>query len=418
MQSTLRKWLRWTLRGVGAVIALVAIAISSLIAFLWIDHRRETVLPEPTGSFAVGRSIQAWADEATADQLAPKEGTRREVLVWIWYPAAAEKSAPKDDYTPDYMTAAWKRVRGPQNIVQKINYGWLTRDMSRVRAHSVRDPAVSRAQTSYPVVLLRGGASASASAYTTLAEDLASHGYVVVGIDAPYRTGSVAFPDGRVVNRIDANNPELLVGRDMVRMQKIFGAWISDMRFVVDRLERLNASDPTAKFTGRLDMRHLGAFGHSWGGSQAAQFCHDDPRCAAAIDIDGLPFGDVIQTGVPNPFMFLGSDLGEFSTDPEVRQIRADMKTLLDHSRADSRRSLAIKGAFHFTFSDDGALFKSGAIRVVLRVLGRLSIDSRRQLVITSFAVRNFFDAYLKNGGRTPQMSSPLYPELMPVSFD
>ena len=376
------------------------------------------MLPEPTGSFAVGRSTEAWADEAAADPVAPKEGTRREVLVWMRYPAAAEKSAPKDDYTPAYMTAAWTRVRGPQNIVQKINYGWLTRDMSKIRAHSVRDPAVSPTQASYPVALFRGGASAGVSAYTTLAEDIASHGYVVVGIDAPYRTGSIAFPDGRVVNRSDANNPELLIGRDMPRMHKIFDAWISDMRFVVDRLERLNASDPTGKFTGRLDMTHVGAFGHSWGGSQATQFCHDDPRCAAAIDIDGLPFGDVIQTGVPKPFMFLGSERGDFSDEAEVRQIRADMKTLLDHSRADSRLSLAIKGAFHFTFSDDGAMFKSGVIRGVLRLVGRLGIGGRRQLVVTSFAVRSFFDAYLKGGGKAPQMSSPLYPELTPVSFD
>jgi hypothetical protein len=32
----------------------------------------------------------------------------------------------------------------------------------------------------------------------TLAEDLASHGYIVVGFDA-LRTGRVVFPDGRVM---------------------------------------------------------------------------------------------------------------------------------------------------------------------------------------------------------------------------
>jgi len=37
--------------------------------------------------------------------------------------------------------------------------------------------------------------------YSTLAEDLASHGYVVVAFDAPYRTGQVVFPDGRVIAR-------------------------------------------------------------------------------------------------------------------------------------------------------------------------------------------------------------------------
>jgi predicted dienelactone hydrolase len=188
------------------------------------------------------------------------------------------------------------------------------------------------------------------------------------------------------------------------------------MRFVVDRLERLNASDTTGRFTGRLDLTHIGAFGHSWGGSQAMQFCHEDSRCAAAIDIDGLPFGDVIQTGIPRPFLFLGSELGDFSTDAENRQIRADLKTLLDHSPAETRASYSIDGAFHFTFSDDGALFKSAALRGLLRLTGKLGIDGRRQLAVTSYAVRSFFDTHLKGAG--DPLKSPLYPELHPVSFN
>jgi predicted dienelactone hydrolase len=200
-------------------------------------------------------------------------------------------------------------------------------------------------------------------------------------------------------------------------MHEMFEAWVADMRFVVDRLDRLNAFDPTGRFTGRLDLSHVGAFGHSWGGSQAMQFCHDDPRCGAAIDIDGLPFGDVIQTGVPKPLLFIGSGLGDFSTDAETRQIRADLKTLLDHSPAESRASYSIDGAFHFTFSDDGALFKSAVLRGLLRLTGRLHIDGRRQLSVTSYAVRSFFDAYLKGGSRPPTVHSALYPELAPLTL-
>ena len=48
---------------------------------------------------------------------------------------------------------------------------------------------------------MRGGASSPILNYSTLAEDLASHGYVVVGFDAPYRTFVVAFSDGRVIQR-------------------------------------------------------------------------------------------------------------------------------------------------------------------------------------------------------------------------
>jgi predicted dienelactone hydrolase len=64
---------------------------------------------------------------------------------------------------------------------------------------------------------------------------------------------------------------------------------VADTAFVLDRLGRLNAGNPPGKFTDRLDLTQVGVFGHSLGGATAAQFCHDDPRCKAGIDIDGAP---------------------------------------------------------------------------------------------------------------------------------
>jgi hypothetical protein len=72
-----------------------------------------------------------------------------------------------------------------------------------------------------------------------------------------------------------------------------------------------------------------------------------------------------------------------------------------------------IRGAFHYTFTDDGALMKSGAIRGVLRALGRLRMSGRRQLAVTAYCVRSFFDAYLERAdGSRLTIASPLYPEL------
>src|SRR5258708_6806276 len=57
-------------------------------------------------------------------------------------------------------------------------FGLMTRDLSKVHGHSARYPGVSPQQRSYPVVIMRAGASAEVVNYSTLAEDLASHGYV------------------------------------------------------------------------------------------------------------------------------------------------------------------------------------------------------------------------------------------------
>jgi predicted dienelactone hydrolase len=395
----------------GSVILAIlgVLGVGALLGAIWLEHGTEVTLPAPSGSFAVGRAIYAWADDVHSDALAPVPGTKRELLVWIWYPAAVGQSgAEVDDYVPAEVRAPVGRVGGAPI------FRLLTRDPSKVHGHSYRDADVSPQQRSYPVVIMRAGASSEVMNYSTLAEDLASHGYVVVGFDAPYRTRLVVFPDGRVIARTPENNPELVSGEELTRRaNKLLAAWTADVAFVLDRLERLNASDASGKFTGRLDMTRVGVFGHSFGGATAAQFCSQDSRCKAGIDVDGSLHGSVIQTGVRKPFMFLLSDHGDFSSDAETRQIWADIQSVYDRLPADGRLRIAIRGANHFTFSDDGALLKSHVVRGVLRVLGVLGIDGRRQLAVTAYCVRSFFDAYLKGAGAPPlKISSPLYPEI------
>jgi predicted dienelactone hydrolase len=398
---------RLVLRGIAALAAAIALAVVALVVFLWIEHGTTVELPALTGPFAVGRVIEDWTGQGT-DALAPVAGTRRELLVWIWYPAVATPRSVNDDYLP----LSWRKTTEKARPALITNF--LTRDLSKVRAHSLRNADLSPREPSYPVVIVRAGASGEVVNYSALAEDLASHGYVVVGFDAPYRTGMVSFPDGRVIARRPENNPELCVTKSGPERERcagrILGAWISDISFVLDRLQRIEG-----EFAGRLDLTRVGAFGHSFGGATALQFCHDDPRCKAGVDIDGAPEGSVVRAGIHQPFMFLlGDHLRD--NDPESLRIKANIKSIYDRLPADGRSYVAIRGANHFTFSDDGALLKSHALRGLLRLLGKLHISGRRQLAVTSYCLHSFFDAHLKgaNGSR-PAIPSPLYPEIVVI---
>ncbi|HXP61766.1 MAG TPA: hypothetical protein VN829_14825, partial [Dongiaceae bacterium] len=376
-----------------------------LLGALWLEHRTGLTLPTPTGSFAVGRAIYDWADDVHTDKLAPVPGTKRELLVWIWYPSAPRQSVAVGDYVPAQLRAEGAPPGSPI-------FRFLTRDVSKVHSHSIPNADVASQQRAYPVVIMRTGASLEVLTYSTLAEDLASHGYIVVGFDAPYRTGLVVFPDGRVIARTPENNPELFEGQPQAgRLNELLTAWTADIGFVLDRLERLNASDPAGKFTGRLDLTRVGVFGHSFGGAQAAQFCSQDSRCKAGIDVDGRPLGSVVQEGLHQPFMFLLSD--QNSSDQEGRQVHADIHSIYDRLPRDGRFLIKIRGANHFLFSDDGALLKSHIVLGTLRMLGILGIDGRRQLAVTTYCVHSFFDACLKGTNVPPlKISSPLYPEI------
>jgi len=409
----IKRLIKWLVLSIAAVAVLAVVGLSLLLAVLFREHKTKITLPEPTGHFAVGRTTYAWVNNAQDDELAPYPGAKRAVVVWIWYPAAPATSAAPAEYLP----GPWRAADAQHSGVLMTKF--LTRDLSLVRVHGTSDPDVSSAQQSYPVVIMRAGGGALTTDYTTLAEDLTSHGYVVVGFDAPYRTSFMVFPDKRVVDRSAANDPENLGGDQATGLiNRLLPMWTSDAKFVVSQLQQLNdadpsGADPSVKFAGRLDMQRLGMFGHSFGGAQALQFCHDDIRCKAGIDIDGAPYGSVVQEGLKQPFMFLLSDHSRELSDPASRQIGADIHSIYDRL-PDGRFLITIRGAHHFSFSDQALLKSELLMRVLSSVAGFGKLDPHRGLAVTATYVHTFFDVYLKGAPSTLLTSvSSQYPEVV-----
>jgi pimeloyl-ACP methyl ester carboxylesterase len=394
-----------------AALALCAVVGGMvLLALLWREHKTEITLPAPAGHFAVGRTTYTWVNNDETDELALSPGAKREVVAWMWYPSVAATTATPAEYLP----APWRKALAENSGV--LMGQLLTRDLALVRTHSTLDPDVSPEQRSYPVVILRAGGGALTTDFTTLAEDLASHGYIVVGFDAPYRTFIVVLSDNRVVIRPPANDPENLPADQANRLiNRLLPMWTRDTAFVVSQLEQLNAADPSGKLTGRLDMQRLGMFGHSFGGATALQFCHDHPRCKAGIDIDGAPYGNVVQEGLKQPFLFILSDHSRELADPASRQIHADFESIYDRLPS-GRLFITIRGANHFSFSDQ-MLVKSRYVIGMMRLLGVGGLEGRRGLAITAEYVHTFFDVYLNDApAASLKKASQLYPEVQVVA--
>jgi dienelactone hydrolase len=390
-----------TIKVILGMMVMLFVGVAVLLGSFWLDHNRATALPAPTGPYPVGRTTYVWSDASPAEP-----NSQREILAWIWYPAAAQQPNPSVvDYLPGPWRTALKRNTSP------IFTHFISRDSSRVRAYSFRDAQVSPQQRSYPVVFMRAGLAALTTDYTSLAEDVASHGYVVVGFDAPYRSFVVVFPDGRVITRVPQNNADLFSGPEQEQLAtRLVHAWSEDMGFALDQLERLNASDPSRRFLGRLDLQRVGAFGHSLGGATALQFCHNDSRCKVGIDVDGAPLGSVVAQGLTKPFMFLLSDHGH-EPESETRPVWANIHSLYDRLPGDGRYGIMIRGANHFGFSD-GAITRSPLLMGVLHTFGILPLDGRRQIAITRRYVSAFFDVYLKGAPASELNIQSEYPEI------
>jgi hypothetical protein len=138
---------------------------------------------------------------------------------------------------------------------------------------------------------------------------MASHGYVVVGIDHPYCSRVVAFPDGRIIYRKfsgeedyssdEAMDAFIRVADEQIRLRA------DDARFVLNALEDLNQTDPHNLLTGALSLDCVGIFGFSLGGGTAAQACSIDRRFKAGLNMGGMIAGDVPSLGTIAPFFFM-----------------------------------------------------------------------------------------------------------------
>jgi predicted dienelactone hydrolase len=388
---------RFLARAVLALLALFAL----LAVVLWLDHRRETLLPALSGPNAVSRTMQVWTAADQVDEFSP-DRSGRILVAWIWYPSVITPA--RQPYFPADWRAAVERQRGT------LISTFLTRDLSRVRTNSQVEGELAAKPGRFPLVIFRPGLAAPTLSYSALAEELASHGYVVVGFDAPYRTSVVVLPDARIVERTKQNDVERQPAEQQeaaaLRLQL---GWSSNISFVIDQLAALDR-DATSPFHERLDLQRIGVFGHSLGGATAAQFCHDDARCKAGIDIDGALRGAVIRRGLSQPFLLLTADhRGEAPRD--TARIEADLRAVYAANPAD-KSSLVINGASHFAFSDDGALLKSPLLRAAFHGLGITGLEGSRQLDLTRQIVRAFFDVHLKGASPSVLDAARAQPEV------
>ncbi|MEV0623091.1 alpha/beta hydrolase [Nonomuraea sp. NPDC050404] len=318
-------------------------------------------LPKPTGSKPVGFTNLHLVDKSRPDPWNP-EAKERELMVSLYYPA--KKAAGK---TVTYMTE--QESAAVLKPYDSVDPGALT----KVRTHARVNAQATGGRL--PLVVMSPGFSFPRATLTSLAEDLASRGYLVAAVEHTYESLATTFPDGRVTSCLAC-----VKGQDHAKVAK---GRVKDVRFVLDEL--IDGS-----WGKRIDRSRIAMVGHSVGGYAASLAVPADARIKAGVNLDGTYYP---TKPVKRPFLLVGTAKSHTpdGTDESWKQAWPKLTGW--------KRWITVKDTDHSSFVDYAVLRSQIG-------LPSQELDGARALEITRAHLAGFLDRHLLDK-RTPVKDYP-----------
>lgn len=308
-------------------------------------------LPVPSGPWGVGTALQTFD---TDTPLKPP------LIARLWYPTSRDVTGRRASYL-------YGDSRAP--LRDRLVTGFVS-------SQSVIDAPIAAAR--FPIVVYAPGAGGRLVDNSSLAQELASHGFVVAAIDDTHPAIAIDFSSNEAIRRTKVD------GERKVRLQA------DDILRLVDALQLLARSK--GRFAGHLDLNRVGVFGFSFGGAVAAQAASLDSRIRAAVDLDGAVFGVAAADGLPKPFMLM-TGARETENPFEAAFDRENVAAAIRGMERHGGYLVTIAGTEHYNFSD-------AAVLPSVRRTGLGSIDGRRGERIIAHYVLAFFNRWI---GGEPQ---------------
>ncbi len=288
----------------------------------WSPPLHAIALPAPDGPSAVGIAASGFPDTV------------------VFYPALAATGRGRHRY----VDPAWAQAAGLDPAL-----------MERVTSAAQIDATPAPTETPRPVVLLSPGWRSVVAFSTSLAEDLASHGYVVLATQTDVRA-EWSHPASTSTDR-------------------------SKRSSTLTRLLDFLQSPSLAKLVGSIDLRRIAVGGHSYAASIAFDASLSDPRIEAMFDLDGSARDEANRRPPTKPTLVLVTVNNGAVADP-----------LLGTLAARSTRIVAagILDALHFDVTDAASIPSLLGTSVFSTLVGTVGSTGT---TVTSTIVIRFLDA-------------------------
>ena len=185
-------------------------------------------IPAPSGPYAIGTTIYELTDTSRKELYSGRDEPRR-FQIQIWYPAATDSST---EHAPWMANAD---VFAPSISSYLDLPDFFLDHLALVKVPAYKDAPIASADEGFPVILFSHGWNGFNAQNTGQALQLASHGYVVVGIQHTYGAVVTVFEDGTIAKNNPSALPEGAPDEEYeIAAHKLADQWAGEMSVEID----------------------------------------------------------------------------------------------------------------------------------------------------------------------------------------
>jgi len=358
--------------------------------------------PTLPGPFPVGNICLHMTDPARHDGSTDSD---RQLLVEVWYPAAADTAQRPRTRIVDFIDPTWAPLVEAvfRLLLPPEEMEYMYRDTG-----SATGAPLDAEHGPYPLVLFSHGNGGVRFQNHTLACHLASHGYVFVAPDHTENAAFTALPDQLVIF-----NPLLMVKSFLDRPQ--------DLSFILEELLKKNAPGSGDRLEGAIDPEKVAAVGHSFGGPPVMLLAQFEPRVRAGITLAG-PWISLALFQLDIPMMYMIGLEDRTVGDPYNDWIR----DVYAHSPA-PKFLIEFPDGGHYTFTDacgiaptlfgsgdgcgPGTRIEDGSPFVFVDYLRALTVQNAYMLAFLEYTLN-------RDARREPWLARNHFPDTILHSFE
>ena len=374
---------------------------TGLLLFAGISFILPTVLPvfklpKTTGKFSVG-TTNILLETNREEIITSTPNDKRRLMIKVWYPTN-DSEGNQDLYIDKGGRFGFAKKYGLP--FSTFNY------LDKVGTDVWKNAKISEGP--FPVLIFSHGYHSKANCYYALLSEIVSHGYIIFGINHTYESTGTTFPNGEIkffdfeystrilentwniiepsidafqtTQTFEERHPIIKKSLKNYFVKDIIEYWADDIENVSEKLQVWNKK---GFFKNKLNLHQVGIFGHSRGGAAAGEVLLHENDIKAGINLDGVQWGQMVDTCFHKPFLLLSSDWPE--SHPNYNK-----HAYVNKSKSDFYEGI-IKKSGHSNFMDIPFMIPVNAINEAGTINPHVAID------ITTEVVVSFFNKYLKN---------------------